>query len=128
VANYIVSKVQVVRLWVVGSVLLTLLALNFILPVGAITFQSRIVESLFYAALMFSPILCAGLLFGSAVKRSTALPRDYGTNLLGAMFGGVSEYVALVTGFGTLLFAIALCYLGAIAAMRRAGQISASSS
>jgi SAM-dependent methyltransferase len=125
VANYIVSKVEIVRLWFVGGLLFALLALNFLIPVGAIAFQSRAVESLFYAALMFSPILCAGLLFGSAVKRSTALARDYGTNLLGAMFGGVSEYLALVSGFGTLLFAIALCYLGAIAAMRRSGRVSA---
>ncbi len=119
VANYIVSKVKVVRLWFAGGILFTLLALNFFIPVGSITFQSRAVESLFYAGLMFSPILCAGLLFGSAVKRSTALARDYGTNLLGAMFGGVSEYLALVTGFSTLLFAIALCYIGALVAMKR---------
>ena len=119
VANYIVSKVDVVRLWVVGGVLFSLLGLNYFVPVGTITFQSRVVESLFYAGLMFSPILCAGLLFGSAVKGSAALARDYGTNLLGAMFGGVSEYLALVTGFGPLLLAIALCYLGAIVAMKR---------
>jgi Spermine/spermidine synthase domain len=125
VANYIVSKVEVVRLWLVGAILFTLLALNFFIPVGSISFESRIVESLFYAGLMFSPILCAGLLFGSAVKRSTALARDYGTNLLGAMFGGVSEYLALATGFSTLLFAIGLCYLGAIATMRRSSQVSA---
>ena len=50
-----------------------LLALNYLIPVGTIGFESRVVESLFYAVLMFSPILCAGLLFGSAIKRSTSL-------------------------------------------------------
>ena len=53
-------------------------------------------------SLVFSPIFCAGLLFGSAIKRSTSLSRDYGTNLLGAMVGGVGEYLSLVTGFGAL--------------------------
>ena len=67
-------------------------------------------ESLFYAVLMFSPILCAGLLFGSAIKRSSSLARDYGTNLLGAMVGGVGEYLSLVTGYRWLLLAIGLCY------------------
>ena len=119
IANYTVSRIEIIRPWLVGSVLLALLTLNFLIPVGTITFESRVVESLFYAMLMFSPILCAGLLFGSAIKRSTSLARDYGTNLLGAMFGGVSEYLSLVTGFGTLLLVIALCYLGAIIAMRR---------
>ena len=60
-----------------------------------------------------------GLLFGSAIKRSTSVSRDYGTNLLGAMVGGVGEYLSLVTGFRTLLLLIALCYVGAIAARRR---------
>ena len=78
-------------------------------------FDSRVAESLFYAALVFSPILCAGLLFGSAIARSTSLARDYGTNLLGAMVGGVGEYLSLVTGFRALLFVIAICYIGAVA-------------
>jgi spermidine synthase len=119
VANFVVARMEIGRPWLVGSVLLALLGLNFLIPVGAVTFGSRIAESLFYAVLMFSPILCAGLLFGSAIKRSTSLPRDYGTNLLGAMVGGVGEYLSLVTGFRALLLVIALCYVGAIAARKR---------
>ena len=68
--------------------------------------------------LEFSPILCAGLLFGSAIKRSTSVARDYGTNLLGAMVGGVAEYASLVTGFRVLLLVIAACYIGAVLARR----------
>jgi hypothetical protein len=93
--------------------------LNYFIPVGSIGFQSRAVESVFYAVLMFSPILCAGLLFGSAIARSTSVARDYGTNLLGAMVGGVGEYLSLVTGFRALLLVIGVCYLGAILARRR---------
>jgi hypothetical protein len=119
VANYLVARVEERRPWLVGLTLVALLALNYVIPVGTIAFESRAVESLFYAALMFSPILCAGLLFVSSIKRSTSLPRDYGTNLLGAMVGGVGEYLSLVTGFRALLFLIAVCYVGAIAARRR---------
>ena len=67
---------------------------------------------------MFSPIVCAGLLFGSAIKRSTSLPRDYGTNLLGAMVGGVAEYLSLVTGFRALLLIVAAFYVGALLSRR----------
>jgi SAM-dependent methyltransferase len=123
VANFVVSRVEITRPWLVGGILLALLALNFLIPVGRITFDSRIVESIFYAVLMFSPILCAGLLFGSAIKQSTSLARDYGTNLLGAMVGGVGEYLSLVTGFQTLLLVIALCYVGAIMARRRSAGL-----
>jgi spermidine synthase len=119
VANYVVSRVEITRPWLVGGVLVALLALNYLIPVGTVAFESRAVESIFYAVLMFSPILCAGLLFGSAIKRSPSLARDYGTNLLGAMVGGVGEYLSLVTGFRALLVVIALCYIGAIATRRR---------
>ena len=74
---------------------MALLAVSYAVPIGRITFESRVAESIFYSILVFSPVLCAGLLFGSAIKRSTTLARDYGTNLLGAMVGGVAEYLSL---------------------------------
>ncbi len=115
VANFIVARRTIARPWLVAGVLVALLALNYLIPIGRIAFDSRVAESFFYAALVFSPILCAGLLFGSAIAKSTALTRDYGTNLLGAMVGGVGEYLSLATGFRALLVVIALCYIGAVA-------------
>ena len=120
IANWVVSRHEITRPWLVGTALLALLALNYAIPVGRIGFESRAAESVFYAVLMFSPILCAGLLFGSSIKYSTSLPRDYGTNLLGAMVGGVGEYLSLLTGYNTLLLLIAVCYVGAVATRRRA--------
>ena len=116
VANAIVARTTISRPWLVGGVLVALLALNYVIPIGRVTFDSRAAESMFYAVLVFSPILCAGLLFGSAIAKSTALTRDYGINLLGAMIGGVGEYLSLVTGFRALLVIIALCYIGAVLA------------
>jgi hypothetical protein len=119
-ANLAVSRFDLARPWLVGGVLFALLAVNSLVPVGRLAFDSRAAESVVYAVLMFSPIFCAGLLFGSAIKRSTSLPRDFGANLLGAMVGGVAEYLSLVTGFGVLLAAVALCYAAALAARPRA--------
>lgn len=118
-ANAIVARKTIARPWLVAGVLVGLLALNYLIPIGRVAFDSRVAESVFYAALVFSPILCAGLLFGSAIARSTSLTRDYGTNLLGAMVGGVGEYLSLVTGFRALLFVIAICYIGAVLARNR---------
>jgi spermidine synthase len=120
VANLIVERIEIRRPLLVGAVLVALLAANYALPIGTVTFDSRSLESVFYGALMFSPILCAGLLFGSAIKASTSVARDYGTNLLGAMAGGVAEYLSLVTGFRVLLFVIAACYVAAVLARRSA--------
>jgi SAM-dependent methyltransferase len=121
VANFIVSRVEIRRPWRVGAVLIVLLALNALIPVGRVAFDSRAAESVFYAVLMFSPIICAGLLFGSSIKHSTSLPRDYGTNLLGAMVGGVAEYLSLVTGFRFLIVIVAIFYVVALIARRRLG-------
>jgi hypothetical protein len=92
--------------------------LNALVPVGRVSIDSRALESLFYAVLMFSPILCAGLLFGSAIKHSTSLARDYGTNLLGAMVGGVAEYLSLATGFRFLLLVVAVFYIASVLTRR----------
>jgi len=119
-ANFVVSRVEIRRPALVGAALIGLLALNFVLPVGRVTFDSRVVESAFYAALQFSPIVCAGLLFGSAIRRSPSLPADFGTNLLGAMVGGTAEYLSLLVGFQFLLVVVAACYLGALATRRAA--------
>jgi hypothetical protein len=72
-ANFVVSRVEIRRRWLVGVVLLALLALNAAIPVGRVAFDSLALESAFYGLIMFSPILCAGLLFGSAIKHSTSL-------------------------------------------------------
>ena len=120
-ANVVVARREIARPWIVGGVLLALLAVNYAVPVGRVAFDSRAVESAFYAVLMFSPIFCAGLLFGSAIKRTAALPRDFGANLLGAMVGGVAEYLSLVTGFGALLLVVAACYVAALATAVPAG-------
>lgn len=121
-ATITVSRVDIRRPWMVGAFLLALLAANYALPVGSLAFDSLALESVVHALLGFSPIFCAGLLFGSAIKRSSSLPRDYGTNLLGAMAGGVAEYVALVTGYNVLLLVVAACYLGALATRRAVAQ------
>jgi hypothetical protein len=110
----IISRVDLRRRWVGGTALVVLLVVNYFLPVGRVAFASRIVESLFYAGLVFSPVLCAGLLFSSSYKRSSSAAGDFGANLFGAMVGGVCEYLSLVTGYGFLLWIVAGCYLVAL--------------
>jgi hypothetical protein len=49
---------------------------------------------------------------------------DYGANLLGAMVGGVAEYLSLLMGFQFLLLLVAAFYLAALAT-RRTGPSAA---
>jgi SAM-dependent methyltransferase len=120
VANWTVAHVEVRRPRVVGAALLALLAVNYFVPVGMLAIESRLVESAVYSLLVFSPIFCAGLLFGSSIKRSEDVTVDYGANLLGAMVGGVAEYLSLLMGFQFLLLLVAVFYLAALATRRTA--------
>ena len=84
------------------------------LPIGRLALGSLAAESVVYALLMFSPIFCAGLLFGSSLKRAPDVPAAFGANLLGAMVGGVAEYLSLVTGYQVLLLLVAAAYVAAL--------------
>jgi spermidine synthase len=113
VSAAVASRVDFRRRWPIVATLVALLALNYLLPIGRVAFGSRAAESLFYGALVFSPVLCAGLLFSSSYKRSSSTAGDFGANLLGAMIGGVCEYFSLLAGYRFLLIPIAGCYLAA---------------
>jgi len=110
----VASRVEIRRRSVVAGVLLALLAVNYFVPVGRVAFSSRAAESLFYGLLVFSPVFCAGLLFSSSFKRSSSTATDFGANLLGAIVGGVGEYLSLLAGYQFLLVLVALCYVTAI--------------
>ena len=110
----IASRVEIRRRSIIAVALLTLLAVNYFVPVGRVTFESRVAESLFYGLLVFSPVFCAGLLFSSSFKRSSSAATDFGANLLGAIVGGVGEYLSLLAGYQFLLVLVALCYVVAI--------------
>src|SRR4029453_9209992 len=69
VSTFVASRGHIRRRWPIVATLVALLALNYVLPIGRVAFSSRAAESLFYGALFFSPVFCAGLLFRSRYKR-----------------------------------------------------------
>jgi len=115
----VASRVVVTRRWPIAVALLALVAINYAIPVGRVTFDSRAAESVFYGALVFSPVFCAGLLFSSSFRESTTAAADFGANLLGAIVGGAGEYLSLLAGYRFLLVLVAICYVVAIASGRR---------
>jgi hypothetical protein len=68
--------------------------------------------------LWFTPIFIANLVFAQRFRTVEASNVAFGANLLGAMTGGVLEYVSLVTGYQALLILVALLYGGAFLAGR----------
>jgi hypothetical protein len=115
----VASRIEIRHRWSIGLPLIGLIVLNYWLPVGRVAFDSRLLTSLFYGALVFSPVFFAGLLFSRSFRESSSAAADFGANLLGAVAGGVGEYLSLLAGYRVLLIIVAGCYLGAIVADRR---------
>lgn len=58
----------------------------------------------------FAPIFVANLIFAQRFRDVGASTVAFGANLLGAMLGGVLEYLSIVTGYRALLLAVAALY------------------
>jgi hypothetical protein len=119
-AAIVAARLEIRRRWMIAAVLIGLLALSYWVPIGRIPFESRVIESAFYGALVFSPVFCAGLIFSASFRRSPAAASDFGANLLGAMAGGACEYMALVEGYQFLLLLVGLFYVAALVQLRMA--------
>jgi spermine/spermidine synthase len=120
----VASRVEIHRSGPIAAALLGLIVVNYLLPVGRVSFSTRIAESIFYGALVFSPVFFAGLLFSRSFRDSSSAAADFGANLFGAMIGGVVEYLSLLTGYRFLLILVAGCYL--LAMMLDRGRVSSS--
>jgi SAM-dependent methyltransferase len=69
--------------------------------------------------LAFAPVFFANLIFAARFKSVASSTVAFGANLIGAMVGGILEYVSLITGYRALLLVIAGLYACAFVAHRR---------
>lgn len=76
----------------------------------ALSFMPRFVAA---TTLAFAPVFFANLVFAERFRRVGSSTIAFGTNLLGAMVGGVLEYSALVVGYRSLLVVAAVLYVAA---------------
>ena len=58
----------------------------------------------------FTPVFLGNLIFANRFKDVGSSTIAFGTNLLGAIVGGVLEYGALVVGYRSLLIGVAALY------------------
>jgi SAM-dependent methyltransferase len=71
---------------------------------------------------VFAPVFFAGIIFGTAFRDSAAPDIALGSNIGGAILGGLSENVSLLVGFNNLCVLALLFYaLSALSLRRKAG-------
>ncbi|HEX6139817.1 MAG TPA: spermidine synthase, partial [Candidatus Limnocylindria bacterium] len=120
----VLAAIEVARRWRPANaawlylVLLAALVVAYLIPPDALL--SLDLAPRFGAAVLiwFTPIFIANLVFAERFRNVEASNVAFGANLLGAMVGGVLEYVSLITGYQALLILVALLYGGAFLAGR----------
>jgi hypothetical protein len=90
--------------------LLAALAAAWLIPPAALLELPVVPRFAAGVALAFAPIFLANLVFAQRFAGVAATTVAFGANLLGAMVGGALEYLALVSGFRSLLFLVAVLY------------------
>jgi len=112
----VLAAIEVTRRWRVAGpgrlylALLAALAVAWLVPASLLLhleFWPRLVIA---ATVAFLPIFLANLVFAGRFREVGDSTGAFGANLLGAMLGGLIEYVALVTGYQALLFVVAALY------------------
>jgi hypothetical protein len=71
------------------------------------------------AGIAFAPVFFANLVFTYSFRDTDSADMSFASNVLGAMVGGALEYIALITGFQSLLILIAGLYVVALLLVRR---------
>jgi hypothetical protein len=95
------------RLYVV---LLAFLAVAYLVHPGWVLSLAVPERFLVAICLAFAPIFMANLVFTQRFKDVGSSTVAFGANLLGAMVGGLLEYGALIVGYRSLLFGVAILY------------------
>ncbi len=99
--------------------LLATVALSSLLPLDLFLGWNRALQVVGACLLLFAPILFASVIFAVSFGRARQPSLAFGTNIAGAMVGGLAESSSMVLGF-QYLGLVALAFYGLAAILVRA--------
>jgi spermidine synthase len=95
------------------------LALNYVLPTNALFYESLVARAAVSASVYSAPIFFAGIIFISSFKQAGFRAEAFGSNLLGALVGGLLESLSYLIGIKALVIAAGILYLLSFMTMGR---------
>ena len=113
-ANLYVLKIKVNNLKFYYICLFIAFAVNYFFPLKLILSYGLIVKFISAGVLIGLPIFFSGVIFVAKFKNSNQRSISMGSNLIGAMFGGVMEYSSMIIGFKNLTFLIVIFYIASM--------------
>jgi spermidine synthase len=110
-SNLFVQLVKPQQLGVYYGFLAAALLLNAVVPMGVYLDLPSPAREVVSCTVVFVPVFFAGLIFAASFRGSDHPDVDFGSNIGGAILGGLSENLSLVFGFKNLIV-LALIYYG----------------
>jgi len=104
------SHIRLPRPAVLYAALIASLVLTWVVPQESLVGLPIVARFFAGSALAFAPIYLANLIFAQRFSDVATSGDAFAANLLGAMVGGVLEYIALITGYRFLLIVIGVLY------------------
>jgi hypothetical protein len=119
----IARHVRLPRPWILYAALLGALVLSWSIAPASLLALSTVPRFLAAVGLAFAPIFLANLVFAQRFRDTASATTAFAANLLGAMVGGMLEYLSLITGYRALLIVVAGLYaLAFLTTPRRAAD------
>jgi hypothetical protein len=115
----VARRVRLPRPMFLFGALFAALAVAWLVPPDKLLGLAAAPRFLVATAIAFAPIFLANLIFAQRFRDVGSSTTAFGANLLGAMAGGVVEYLALITGYRFLLIVVAALYALALVSGRR---------
>jgi hypothetical protein len=93
-----------------------------VIPSQALFHESLLIRGVIAALLYCSPVFFAGLIFITSFKEIGFRAEAFGSNLLGALVGGLLDSLSYLVGIKALILIAAFLYLLSLLAMSRATE------
>jgi Spermine/spermidine synthase domain len=90
--------------------LLAALVVAWAVPPSALLALSPVPRFVVAVIIAFAPIFLANMVFAQRFRGTADATTAFGANLLGAMIGGILEYLSLIVGYRWLLVLVAVLY------------------
>jgi len=122
-SNLYVLAVRPRKLLPYYLLLVASLAINIVVPMSKFLALPGWQEVAVSCLVVFVPIFFAGIVFGTLFRDSSQPDIDFGSNIAGAIMGGLCESLSLVIGFNYLLALAVVFYLFSAVSKRSAAVL-----
>jgi hypothetical protein len=121
-ANATVSSVPLISRWIAYAGILIAAAVGYFVPMQSLFFPNPWVKGLGALAVLCLPVFFAGIIFARSFAEVSFNSEALGSNLLGAVVGGVLESISFWAGLRALLLVSVFLYVLSALSLKRRDQ------